>query len=39
MAISKLYIVILVHKCFRGERRAVGISIVVGRMIFSIVGG
>lgn len=39
MAISRLYSVVLVHRCLRGERRARGRSIVVGMMIFSILGG
>lgn len=39
MAISRLYSVMLVHKCLRGDRRARGRSIAVGVMIFSIVGG
>lgn len=39
MAISRLYVVVLVHKNFLGDRRAVGMSMIVGRMIFSIVGG
>lgn len=29
----------LVHKNFWGDRRVVGRSMIVGRMIFSIVGG
>lgn len=39
MAINRLYSVMLVHRCLRGERRARGRSIAVGVMIFSIVGG
>lgn len=37
MAISRLCIVVLAHINFKGERRAVGSSIRVGRTIFSIV--
>lgn len=39
VAISRLYSVMLVHRCLHGERRARGRSVVVGMMIFSIVGG
>lgn len=39
VATSKLYMVVLVHRNLGGERRVVGRSIIVGRMIFSIVGG
>lgn len=39
MAISRLCIVVFVHMNFWGERRVVGSSIRVGRMIFSIVEG
>lgn len=39
LAISRLYVVMLVHRYLRGERRARGRSIAVGAMIFSIVGG
>lgn len=28
-----------VHRCLGGDRRAVGNSMIVGRIIFSIVGG
>lgn len=38
-AIRKLCEVVFVHKNFCGDRRAVGRSMMVGRMIFSIVGG
>lgn len=38
-AISRLYSVMLVHKCLRGERKVRGRSIAVGAMIFSIVVG
>lgn len=31
--------VVLVHRNFGGDSRAVGRSMIVGRMIFSIVGG
>ena len=30
---------VLVHKSFGGDSRVVGSSMIVGRMIFSIVGG
>lgn len=30
---------VLVHMDFAGDRRVIGRSMVVGRMIFSIVGG
>lgn len=36
VAISRLYAVVLVHRCFRGERKVRGSSIMVGMMIFSI---
>lgn len=39
MAISRLCVVVLVHRNFCGDRRAVGRSMMVGRMIFSIGGG
>lgn len=38
MAISRLWAVILVHRCLHGERRAKGSNIIVGMIIFSIVG-
>lgn len=38
-AISKLYRVVLVHRCLHGDRRARGSSMAVGMIIFSIVGG
>lgn len=38
-AISRLCVVVLVHRDFRGDRRAVGSSIIEGRRIFSIEGG
>ncbi len=38
-AINRLYSVVLVQRCLRGERRARGSSIAVGAMIFSIVAG
>lgn len=31
--------VVLVHRSFGGDRRAVGRSMIVGMMIFNIVGG
>lgn len=31
--------VVLVHKNFWGDRRAVGRSMIIGRVIFNIVGG
>lgn len=31
--------VVFVHKNFLGDRRAVGMSMIVGSMIFNIVGG
>lgn len=39
MAISRLWVVILVHRCLHGDRKVRGRSIIVGIMIFSIVGG
>lgn len=39
VAISRLYVVVLVHRCLRGERRVSGSSIMVGIMTFSIVVG
>lgn len=39
MATSRLCIVVFVHTSFGGERRVVGSSIRVGRMIFNIVEG
>lgn len=39
MAISRLYRVVFVHRCLRGEKKVKGRSIVVGIIIFSIVGG
>lgn len=39
MAIRRLYRVVLVHRNFGGDSRAVGRSIIVGRIIFSIAGG
>ena len=39
VATSRLCIVVLVHMNFKGDRRAVGSSIMVGRIIFSIVVG
>lgn len=39
MAIKRLCVVVLTHISLEGDRRAIGSSIVVGRMIFSIVGG
>ena len=38
-AIKRLCIVVLVHMDFAGDRRVVGRSMIVGRMIFSIVRG
>lgn len=39
VAIKRLWVVVLVHRSFWGDRRAVGRSMIVGRRIFSIVGG
>lgn len=39
MAIRILCAVMLVHRNFWGDRRAVGRSMIVGMIIFSIVGG
>lgn len=39
MAIRRLYRVVLVHRNFGGDSRAVGRSIIVGKMTFSIVEG
>lgn len=39
VAISRLYVVVLVHRCLRGDRTVRGRSIIVGIMIFSIVVG
>lgn len=39
MAISRLYVVVLVHRCLRGDRTARGRSIIVGIRTFSIVVG
>ena len=39
VAIRRLYVVVFVHRYFLGDRRVVGISMIVGRMIFSIVRG
>lgn len=39
VAISRLWVVVLVHRNFCGDRRVVGRSIIVGRIIFSIVVG
>lgn len=39
MAISRLCAVMLVHRCLHGDRKVRGRSIIVGMMIFSIVGG
>lgn len=33
----RLYAVVLIHRNFGGDRRAVGRSITVGKMIFNIV--
>lgn len=38
-AIKRLWVVVLVHRSFWGDRRAVGRSMIVGRRIFSIVRG
>lgn len=38
-AIKRLCEVVLVHRNFVGDKRAVGRSMIVGIMIFSIVGG
>lgn len=37
--IRRLYIVVLVYMDFVGDKRVVGKSMIVGRMIFSIVEG
>lgn len=34
-----LCVVVLVHRSFGGDRRVVGRSMIVGMIIFSIVGG
>lgn len=39
MAIRRLCEVVFVHRYLGGDRRAVGRSIIVGKIIFSIVGG
>lgn len=39
MAISRLCVVVLVHRCLQGERKVSGRSMMVGMMIFSIVVG
>lgn len=39
VAINRLWRVMFVHKCFRGDNRVIGRSMIVGIMIFSIVGG
>lgn len=39
VAMSKLWSVMLVHKCLSGDMRVRGRSVAVGMMIFSIVGG
>lgn len=39
VAISRLWKVMFVHKCFRGDNRVMGRSIIVGIIIFSIVVG
>ena len=39
MAIIMAWAVVLVHSSFCWDRRAVGASMIVGMMIFSIVGG
>ena len=38
-AISKLCVVVLVHRCLHGDRKVKGSSIMVGIIIFSIVVG
>ena len=38
VAIRRLYVVVFVHRNFWGDRSAVGMSMIVGRIIFSIVG-
>ena len=38
-AISRLWVVVLIHRNFAGDRRAVGGRRSVGRRIFSIGGG
>lgn len=37
--IKRLWAVVLVHRNFCRDRRVVGRSMIVGRMIFNIVGG
>lgn len=39
MAIIRAWVVVLAHNSFCWDRRAVGASMIVGIMIFSIVGG
>lgn len=39
VAIRRLCDVVFVHKCLGGDRRAVGNNMIVGRIIFNIVGG
>lgn len=39
MAISRLCVVVFVQRSLGGDSRDVGISMIVGRIIFSIVGG
>lgn len=39
MAINRLCVVMLVHRCLCGDRVARGRSMIVGTMIFSIVVG
>lgn len=39
MAIRRLWVVVLVHMDFVGDRRVVGSSMIVGKIIFSIVTG
>lgn len=39
VAISMLWVVVLVHRDFAGDSRVVGMSMIVGRIIFSIVEG
>ena len=38
MAINRLWVVVLVHRNFWGDKRAVGRSMIVGKRIFNIVG-